>query len=249
MPVAASAAPLKEATVTEELLEFENTVEDEDGLSHVAVVLGEERDDGRWVGRIRFTPTDGSAAVETDRETTQPDRDDLAYWASGLTYFYLEGALVRARRRAEGGSRGGGGALRQAPGTGATGAAGQGSGGGSTGSPAPDSSGSAPPSGARVPRLEVASMDPAIVESVLEIRDPRPGTGVEVPNAGFVVYEGMGGVDGASHMFAVQYGSRNAGAILANWLWSRLHGVGVEVRVNGRVVELTNDALKRAIVD
>jgi hypothetical protein len=84
--------------VAEELLEFENTIEDSAGRSHVALVLGEERKDGQWIGRIRFTPADGSPPMETDRETTQPDRDDLAYWAKGLTYFYLEGALERARK-------------------------------------------------------------------------------------------------------------------------------------------------------
>jgi hypothetical protein len=225
-PVALSRAPWQEATVTEELLEFENTIEDQEGLSHIAVVLGEERDDGRWIGRIRFTPTDGSAAIETDRETTQPDRDDLAYWASGLTYFYLEGALERARRRATAALGGGRSAAVQ---------------------PAAAPRVTSPPLPS-VPLIEVASMDPGIVEDVMGVRGPRPGTGREVPNAGFIVYEGIGGTDGASYLFAVQFGSRNAGATLANWLWSRLHGAGVDVRVNGRVVELTNDALNRAIV-
>lgn len=83
----------------EELLEFENTVEDEEGESWVALVLGEERKDETWIGWIRFTPTSGGAPLETERETTQPNREDLTYWATGLTYFYLEGALARARRR------------------------------------------------------------------------------------------------------------------------------------------------------
>jgi hypothetical protein len=34
--------------------------------------------------------------VRTARETTQPNRTDLLYWASGLTAVYLEGALTRA---------------------------------------------------------------------------------------------------------------------------------------------------------
>lgn len=208
--------------MAEEFLEFENTVEDEHGLSHIAVVVGEEREDGRWIGRIRFTPADGSEPFETDRETTQPNRDDLAYWATGLTYFYLEGALARGRRRAEAGSVGPPAAPTGRPTTG--------------------------PWAHHVPRLGVASMDPAIVERVLGARDARPGTARQVPGAGIVVYEGEGGEDGASHMFALQFGSRNAGATLANWLWSRLHGLGVEVRIDGRVVELTNDALNRAIL-
>jgi hypothetical protein len=32
----------------------------------------------------------------SSRETTQPNRRDTDYWASGLTYVYLEGALHRA---------------------------------------------------------------------------------------------------------------------------------------------------------
>jgi hypothetical protein len=207
-------------TVAEDLLEFENTVEDKSGLSHIAIVQGEKREDGRWLGRIRFVPTDGSPALETDRETTQPDRDDLAYWASGLTYSYLEGALERARRWS-------------APRTSE-----QPAGGGVVHPPLP----------LHAPRIEVASLDPAIAEEVLEVRSPRPGTGRAVPGAGFIVYEGIGGADGASHMFSVQFGSKNAGAVLTNWLWSRLHGKGALVRVNGRVVELTNEALKRAVV-
>lgn len=86
--------------MAEELIEFENTVEDPGGRSYVARVLGEEREDGKWVGWIRFTPADGGAPLETDRETTQPDRDDLRYWSTGLTYFYLEGALARAFEQA-----------------------------------------------------------------------------------------------------------------------------------------------------
>lgn len=87
--------------MAEELLDFENTIEDEDGASWEAAVFGAEREDGHWIGWIRFNPRGGGEAVETDRETTQPNRDDLVYWSKGLTYFYLEGALARARRKAE----------------------------------------------------------------------------------------------------------------------------------------------------
>jgi hypothetical protein len=222
--------------MVEEFLEFENTVEDEEGRSHVALVVGERRDDGKWIGRIRFTPTDGSDPLETDRETTQPERDDLAYWASGLTYFYLEGALARARRRA--GGRAGGGAEARRPAV--------------TDAPRPADArrpaAAESPLAHGVPRLEVATTDPAIVERVLGTRDARPGTAREVLNAGLVVYEGLGGEDGASQLFSVQFSSRNAGAMLANWLWSQLHGAGVRVRVDGEAVELTNDALNDALV-
>jgi hypothetical protein len=36
--------------------------------------------------------------MRTDRETTQSNHEDLAYWATGLGDAYLQGAFSRARR-------------------------------------------------------------------------------------------------------------------------------------------------------
>jgi hypothetical protein len=49
-----------------------------------------------WVGWIVFTD-DAGESVETDMETSQPDRDALVYWSTGVEPIYLEGALARAR--------------------------------------------------------------------------------------------------------------------------------------------------------
>jgi hypothetical protein len=66
-----------------------------DGEPYVAQVVG--RPDGHvWEGWIEFASRDGSDALRTRRETTQPDRAALAYWATGLSGTYLEGALRRA---------------------------------------------------------------------------------------------------------------------------------------------------------
>ncbi|MGH9145937.1 MAG: hypothetical protein ACRD1Q_04460 [Vicinamibacterales bacterium] len=52
---------------------------------------------GLWQGWIEFLPDDPSALpVRSPRETTQPNRTDTLYWATGLTPVYLEGALKRA---------------------------------------------------------------------------------------------------------------------------------------------------------
>ena len=59
-------------------------------------VCGRQRDDGLWEGWVEFEPDDGSPALRTPRETTQPNLTDLEYWAGGLTPVYLEGALDRA---------------------------------------------------------------------------------------------------------------------------------------------------------
>jgi hypothetical protein len=48
-----------------------------------------------WEGWIEFEGAH-SEVLRTARETTQPDRHALVYWASGLSMTYLEGALARA---------------------------------------------------------------------------------------------------------------------------------------------------------
>jgi hypothetical protein len=50
-----------------------------------------------WEGWIEFVTELGQRVV-TDRETTQPSRDAVASWATGLEPIYLEGALQRAVR-------------------------------------------------------------------------------------------------------------------------------------------------------
>jgi hypothetical protein len=83
----------------EMLTRYTSTVRGSDGAEYTASACGRARDDGTWEGWLEFEPADGGAAVRTARETTQPNRVDTAYWASGLTTAYLEGALARATRR------------------------------------------------------------------------------------------------------------------------------------------------------
>jgi hypothetical protein len=52
--------------------------------------------DGLWQGWIEFLPMGEGEAIRSGRETTQSDRGDALYWATGLTSVYLEGALERA---------------------------------------------------------------------------------------------------------------------------------------------------------
>lgn len=72
------------------------------GVTYRAHVVGTERENGSWEARIVFEPVDEAGPeLSTDRETTQPNRTDLEYWASGLEPAYIEGALARAVRVAE----------------------------------------------------------------------------------------------------------------------------------------------------
>jgi hypothetical protein len=82
--------------MAEVLVQFDSPVRDREGRGYVAMVCGREGDDGLWDGWIEFDAGDGSPVLRTPRETTQPNRPDLEYWAGGLTATYLEGALNRA---------------------------------------------------------------------------------------------------------------------------------------------------------
>lgn len=82
--------------MAEVLVEFADPVEGPDGLRYIARACGGEADNGLWQGWIEFVPTIGGDVLRSGRETTQPNRQDTMYWATGLTAVYLEGALHRA---------------------------------------------------------------------------------------------------------------------------------------------------------
>jgi hypothetical protein len=67
-----------------------------DGTIYEALIYGQSRVDGSWIGWLEFVPLSGGHVLRTARETSQPDRDALVYWAGGLEPLYLEGALERA---------------------------------------------------------------------------------------------------------------------------------------------------------
>jgi hypothetical protein len=82
--------------MAEVLTEFAEPIVATDGRAYHAQATGALLDDGMWEGWIEFVPLDGGAPVRSPRETTQPNHADAAYWATGLTRIYLEGALRRA---------------------------------------------------------------------------------------------------------------------------------------------------------
>jgi hypothetical protein len=65
------------------------------GVTYRVVVRGTSREDGTWSGWLEFL--DGATVRRTDQETSQPNRDALVYWATGLEDVYLDGALSRAK--------------------------------------------------------------------------------------------------------------------------------------------------------
>jgi hypothetical protein len=77
---------------------FEEPVSDASGSYHARVV-GRRAEDGMWEGWLEFVANAGTSAGPfiSAVESRQPEREHLAYWASGLSLVYMEGALGRAR--------------------------------------------------------------------------------------------------------------------------------------------------------
>ena len=76
---------------------YSDVVTSSTGVRYRVHAEGERNELGSWHGWLTFEAMDGSGRVlRTERETTQRDREALAYWAGGLEPIYLDGALGRA---------------------------------------------------------------------------------------------------------------------------------------------------------
>jgi hypothetical protein len=84
----------------ETLVKFDEPISDSRGEKYFAQAIGRRReDDGLWEGGLEFIPlAENGERILSGRETTQPSRETLLYWAEGLTRVYLMGALERALR-------------------------------------------------------------------------------------------------------------------------------------------------------
>jgi hypothetical protein len=88
--------------MAEILVKFDEPIAAPNGSTYFAQAVGKEVEGGLWHGWLEFQAvSDGSDALASGRETTQPNRKNLEYWAQGLTRVYLEGALDRAISLAE----------------------------------------------------------------------------------------------------------------------------------------------------
>lgn len=88
--------------MAEILVKFDEPIAAPGGKTYLAQAVGKEVDGGLWDGWLEFQRVDdGLDAFASGRETTQPNRKNIEYWAQGLTKVYLEGALVRAISLAE----------------------------------------------------------------------------------------------------------------------------------------------------
>lgn len=89
--------------MSEILVKFDEPIMNPRGEMFFAQAVGRQReDDGLWEGWLEFDGIDDETKhVASERETTQPNRRDLDYWAQGLTFVYLQGSLARAEVAAQ----------------------------------------------------------------------------------------------------------------------------------------------------
>ena len=83
--------------MAEALMEFDTQLSTTDGSLYAAQACAAPNADGLWEAWIEFLPLNGGPPLRSPRETTQPNRADAEYWATGLSATYLEGALGRAQ--------------------------------------------------------------------------------------------------------------------------------------------------------
>lgn len=84
--------------MSEVLLEYDPIVSETDGSRWRPRACGRRGQGHMWEGWIEFVPLDtATPPARSQRESTQPSRRSLVYWATGLTPVYLKGALERAQ--------------------------------------------------------------------------------------------------------------------------------------------------------
>jgi hypothetical protein len=77
------------------LIKYETPVVHRGGHRYRAQACGRQQKTGMWEAWLEFVDMETGEVYRSERETTQPNRTDAEYWATGLSPVYLEGALDR----------------------------------------------------------------------------------------------------------------------------------------------------------
>jgi hypothetical protein len=98
--------------------------------------------------------------------------------------------------------------------------------------------------------VAITTLDPALPRRILGV-EPRPDLARVIHNAGVVLYHGATDTDTPGrrrYRFTLEFGSPNSAGVIANWIWSSLHGRGAALEIGGEDVPLQNAAIKRALL-
>ena len=93
----------------------------------------------------------------------------------------------------------------------------------------------------------VESLDAEVPLRLMGSRTLVPGQQRRIHNGGVLMYQGTSRTGAGAYEFIAQFASENAAALLANTLWSELHGTGAVLKVEGAEVVMRNAAIKDAL--
>jgi len=183
-----------------------------------ALVYAEPEPDGMWRGFLEFVSADGEQVVRTGAETTQVTRRDVADWAAGLEPVYIEGAFERALR-----------------GTGEI---------------------AAVPLDTDVSEIEsmpltIETDDAEIPMRLMASLTLVPGMRRRVVDGAVLIYEASSVTDADEpglYDFVAQLETDAAAEILADTLWSVLHGADVVLTIDGVDVPVRRSAIAEALL-
>jgi hypothetical protein len=98
--------------------------------------------------------------------------------------------------------------------------------------------------------FSITSLDPSLPRRLLGV-EPRPTTARQIHNAGVVMYRGSTELDAVGRKrygFVLEFGTENAAGLVANWMWTTLHGHVSSLEIGGEEVPVQNAAIKRALL-
>jgi hypothetical protein len=98
--------------------------------------------------------------------------------------------------------------------------------------------------------FSITSADPSLPRRLLGA-EPQPETAREIHNAGMVLYHGSERTTASGrhrHDFSVEFGTENSAGVVANWMWTALHGHVSSLEIGGDEVPVQNGAIKRALL-
>jgi hypothetical protein len=98
--------------------------------------------------------------------------------------------------------------------------------------------------------FSITSIDASLPRRLLGV-DAIPATARQIHHAGVVVYHGSEttSLSGRQrHDFTVEFGTENAAGVVANWMWTALHGHVSSLAIGGDEIPVQNGAIKRALI-
>jgi hypothetical protein len=97
--------------------------------------------------------------------------------------------------------------------------------------------------------FSIRTLDPSVPRRLLGV-EPRASTAREIHRAGVLLYRGVDTDDRGlqRHEFVLEFTTPNEAGVVANWMWSTLHGHVSSLQIGDEEVPVQNAAIKRALL-